>query len=44
MLWESVILGIITGWLRKGSIKSLNQLPLPGLPLVAIALLFQAVI
>lgn len=44
MLWEAIILGIITGWLRKGSLKSLNQLSLPGWPLVAMAILFQAVI
>lgn len=44
MLWEAIILGIITGWLRKGSLKSLNQLSLPGWPLVAITILLQAMI
>lgn len=44
MLWEAIILGIVTGWLRKGSLKSLNKLSLPGLPLVAMAILFQVLI
>lgn len=44
MLWEAIILGVIIGWLRKGRLKHLNRLTLPGWPLILAAVLIQAAV
>ena len=44
MLWEAIILGIITGWLRKGRLKHLSRLDLKGWPLILVAVLLQVAI
>lgn len=44
MLIEAVLLGTITGWLRRGKIRRLTGLTLPGWPLAVLALAIQLVI
>lgn len=44
MLWEALLIGLIVGWLRNGKIKNLSRIPLPGWPLILIAVLIQALI
>lgn len=44
MLWEAVILGVIIGWLRKGKLKYLSRITLPGWPLILAAVLVQGTI
>ena len=44
MFWESIGLGLLFGWLRKGEIKNLNQLGINGWPLIFIALLMQGLV
>ncbi len=44
MLWESVILGVIIGWFRKGRLKHLSLLNLKSWPFILIAVLIQAAI
>ncbi len=44
MLWEAFLAGLIIGWLRNGKIKYLSRIPLPGWPLILIAVLIQLII
>ncbi len=44
MLWEALFLGLLAGWLRKGSIKQLSQIYIIGWPLIIFALFVQALI
>lgn len=44
MLWEAVLLGLIIGWLRNGKIKNLGRIPLPGWPLILLAVFIQTII
>ncbi|MBW6463306.1 MAG: DUF5317 family protein [Bacillota bacterium] len=44
MLWEAILLGVIIGWLIKGRVKNLNNIELPGWPLIITAIVLQTII
>lgn len=44
MLMEAVLLGAVVGWLRRGKIRQLADLNLPGWPLALLALAIQLAI
>jgi len=44
LLWEAVMLGLFTGWLRKGTIKQLNHIYIITWPLIVLALFIQGAI
>jgi len=44
LLWETLILGLLVGWLRNGRIKQLNQVHINSWPLIIIAVSIQGLI
>lgn len=44
MLWEALFLGLLAGWLRKGSMKQLSQIHIISWPLILFALFIQGLI